>query len=460
MADRWEDIDALIDEAVDTLFVEASEDEQNATDADAAAVEFSGSSSPQAAAPEKSAPEPPPPPPPSGPPKAEEPPAAPDFSLDSDGPSLDEAVDSLFGSPADQAQASSVTSGDDDMDRAIDLAVDTLFVEEPDTPPPETTELDATVVQAAQQELTQTEPVPPPPPAKPKRAEAPPPKAKKPEAKKNSYEDVMAEELDRHLDTLFPDQAGEQTPAPKGEKVPKPPAPEPRKKEAPPPEPVPELPAEPMRGAEVASLRKLQEAILTLEWEISKTSVTALATELKRVRALFQDNVTVEFAAMSMRLVLDYMVKRMSRAHPESVRFLLEVAGLLEQNLTSSKKDPLGTFHQILTRYEHYKSVVRRAENIPDRKPSSSDELGIDDPQRFARVVDGQAATIIKAGRSLANQIPTSEDPEILIRSFRFLVTRSVNRILESTHRDHAETARPKKAAAKGKKADGRGGRS
>jgi hypothetical protein len=354
------------------------------------------------------------------------------------------------------------------MDRAIDLAVDTLFVEEPDTPPPETTELDATVVQAAQQELTQSEPVPAPepppepppdaapPPAKPKRAEAPPQKAKKPAAKKSSYEDVMAEELDRHMDTLFPEESVEEAPPPKAEKAPKAPAPEQRKKTEPPPEPVPELPAEPTRGAEVASLRKLQEAILTLEWEISKTSVTALATELKRVRALFRDNVTVEFAAMSMRLVLDYMVKRMSRAHPESVRFLLEVAGLLEQNLTSSKKDPLGTFHQILTRYENYKSVVRRAERIPDRKPSSSDELGIDDPQRFARVVDGQAATIIKAGRSLANQIPTSEDPEILIRSFRFLVTRSVNRILESTHRDHGEPVRPKKAAAKGKKADGR----
>ena len=38
--------------------------------------------------------------------------------------------------------AGEVTSGDIETDRAIDLAVDTLFVEEPDVPTPETAEVE------------------------------------------------------------------------------------------------------------------------------------------------------------------------------------------------------------------------------------------------------------------------------------------------------------------------------
>ncbi len=40
------------------------------------------------------------------------------------------------------APTTAITSGDDDTDRAIDLAVDTLFVEELEAPPPETTQLE------------------------------------------------------------------------------------------------------------------------------------------------------------------------------------------------------------------------------------------------------------------------------------------------------------------------------
>jgi hypothetical protein len=42
---------------------------------------------------------------------------------------------------------------------------------------------------------------------------------------------------------------------------------------------------------------------------------------------------------------------------------------------------------------------------------------------------------LIKAGRSLARVMDKSRDPKNLIRSFRFLVNRSVNRILESTRK-------------------------
>ncbi len=45
---------------------------------------------------------------------------------------------SSFSTPS---STSTVTSGDEDTDRAIDLAVDTLFVEEPETPAPETAQI-------------------------------------------------------------------------------------------------------------------------------------------------------------------------------------------------------------------------------------------------------------------------------------------------------------------------------
>jgi hypothetical protein len=180
-------------------------------------------------------------------------------------------------------------------------------------------------------------------------------------------------------------------------------------------------------------VRKLQEAILTLEWEISKRSIAVLTTELKRLRLRFQDDVTVDFAAVAMKLVLEYLAQRMSRAHPESIRFLLEVTDLLDESVTAASRDPLGMFHRILNRYETFKSVVRKAEGLPDRKQALLDDLRIDDPQGFAKLVEAQALMLIRASRSLAKGIDKSRDPKNLIRSFRFLVNRSVNRILEST---------------------------
>lgn len=185
--------------------------------------------------------------------------------------------------------------------------------------------------------------------------------------------------------------------------------------------------------AESFHLRNLQEAILTLEWEISQRSVTALAGEIRKVRAQFRDNVTVDFAVLSMRVVLDYVVKRMSRAHPESIRFLLDITDYLGKSLTSSMEDPLEAFHHILTRYEKYKTAVRKAEGIPDSKPQIVDELSIKEPDAFARTVTMQAVTLKRAGQSLVEKLGVSRDPENLIRSFRFLVNRALNRILEST---------------------------
>jgi len=182
-------------------------------------------------------------------------------------------------------------------------------------------------------------------------------------------------------------------------------------------------------------MRKLQEAILTLEWEISRRSIAVLTAELKELRIKFQDDVTVDFAAVAMKLVLEYLAQRMSRAHPESIRFLLEVTDLLERSVGVSTGDPLGVFHRILTRYDIFKSVVRKAEGMPDRKPPALDDLGIDEPQAFAKLVEAQALMLIRASRSLAKAINKSRDPKNLIRSFRFLVNRSVNRILENTYK-------------------------
>jgi hypothetical protein len=356
-----------------------------------------------------------------------------------------------------------VTSGDEETDRAIDLAVDTLFIEEPeaDAPPPETTRLEVTEVkpgipseEPVQDVVTPAEKAPPapprepapppgpapkpaPPPSRPVSKPAPPPSPAPPRPpaaaeEQVSYDDVMAMEIERHMDTLFEAKA---------------PAPAPPEKRAPAEAVAPQrerVPAPPP----VSPLRKLQEAILTLEWEISKRSIRTLAAELQRVRSQYQDNVTVDFAAMSMRIVLDYIVKRMAKAHPESIRFLLEVTDYLDRSLTASEQDPLGAFHRILTRYESYKSMVRKAEGLPDRKPPILHELGISDPEMFSRLVEGQGKTLIRAGYSLAKRIGSSQDPETLIRSFRFLVNRSVSRILESTQRDSG----PQKAGKPAKK--------
>jgi hypothetical protein len=167
--------------------------------------------------------------------------------------------------------------------------------------------------------------------------------------------------------------------------------------------------------------------------------------ELQNVRDQFSDNVTVDFAALSMRIVVDYLIKRTSRAHPESVRFLLEVTDFLDRNLATSGKDPLQAFHLILSRYEKYKSTVRKAEGLPDRKPPILNDLEIDNPEVFSEAVQSQAATIIRAGNSLAGRINSTQDPANLIRSFRFLVNRSVNRILDSTYKQ-------KKTSKKGSK--------
>lgn len=243
----------------------------------------------------------------------------------------------------------------------------------------------------------------------------------------------MAKEIERHMDTLFETEPATPEVAPKAG---------PAVAEAAPPK---ETRAARRR---VSPLRPLQEAILTLEWEISKRSISTLARELQRVRTQYDDNVTVDFAAMSMRIVLDYILKRMAKAHPESIRFLLEVTDYLDKSLAASEQDPLAAFHRILTRYESYKSMVRKAEGLPDRKPPILHQLEIRDPKTFSRVVEGQSKALIRAGYSLAKRIDSAEDPETLIRSFRFLVNRSVSRILESTQRDTGPQ-KPRKAGKK-----------
>ena len=444
-ADEIDDLDELIDRAVDTFFVEApSEEELNLS------------------AEEASPPAPPPPVQPQKPGKSAKP-----------GPSLDEAVQSLFTTsfhePLDEGSTTTVvTSGDNEIDRAIDLAVDTLFVEEPETPVPETTQLR---VESAEPPLP--EPVPPSfrsaPAAVAPRAEGPArgPAARAPGRQPEipepqvSYDDVMAQEIERHMRTVYEDQAPARPAVqtrkqPEAGAAPAAPLPAARRPVAPPAPPPPSAKpaapspkvqraaptaAKPMRGPKgsVSPVRKLQEAILTLEWEISKRSVIALSGELRKLRVRFQDDMTVDFAAVAMKLVLEYITQRLSRSHPESVRFLLEVTEFLDTSLAHPQQDPLNGFHHIMTRYEHFKSVVRKAEGLPDREPEVLAELEISDPQGFAKLVEAQALTLIKAGRSLARQMDKADDPKDLIRSFRFLVNRSINRILESTRRSKSE---------------------
>jgi len=403
--DLDEDLDALIDRAVDTFFVEAPSLEEAQPSFD----------QPQASPP---APDPEP-------------------STSGNLPSFDEVVDTLFmesfhGGKGTLAQP---TSGDAEVDRAIDLAVDTLFVEEPDTPPPETAQVQIKVEEllAGDDQFADYLGAPPAPSvARP--AVVPHPSAVDKAPKKDlSYDEAMAREIERHMHTLFTD-------VPKPESVS-------AAQVAPRPDIVPprDMAA---RDEDRQALRKLQEAILTLEWEISRRSVTGLANELHRVRQKFQDNVTVDFAALSMRIVLDYVVKRMSRSHPESIRFLLDVTDYLDGSLDTSMEDPLHAFHQILSRYESYKSIVRKAEGLPDEKPPSTRDLTIKDPDAFARMVEAQATTLMKAGRSLARRLKSSRDSENLIRSFRFLVNRSVNRILGDTR----VGAPPKPKKTKGRK--------
>ncbi|MCA1959484.1 MAG: hypothetical protein LDL33_01715 [Desulfomonile sp.] len=351
------------------------------------------------------------------------------FQVGSTGnPAAEDAAQSFFESLSTTFY--DVTSGDEETDRAIDLAVDTLFVEEPETPPPETTEVQATMID----EITLEEP-PPPRPEGPLEVE----RFEEPVASPSSAYDLAAElGLDEFKDTELEgafEAKPEPVPAPPPARVERMTAPKPRLETAPP--------------VQDMSLRKLEEAILTLEWEISRRSVTVLASELKKVRTRFQDNVTVDFAALAMRVVLDYIIKRMSRAHPESIRFLLEVTDYLKGAIASSRQDPLVAFDRILGRYEAYKSAVRRAEGIPDSSPAILRELEVTDPKAFYEMVKSQAATLAMAGRSLAERLNTVEAPENLIRSFRFLATRSFNRILESTRKKGVSTQPPPKKTAR-----------
>lgn len=400
-----DDLDTLIDKAVDTFFVEAPSAEE---------LSFQQEKSPE------SKPEPP----------------SKVGRSPSESPSLDEVVDSLFVSSfSTPSTASAITSGDPETDRAIDLAVDTLFIEEPETPAPETAQIkvEESIEEDAFEDYLSSRGM-----AKDHERRAALPSREAPASPDQasadddfSYDDAMAKEIERHLHTLFtePKEAAPEAPAAA-------PA-QPAKKSA------PKKPSAAPIVRAVSPLRKLQEAILTLEWEISRRSVTVLANEIRKVRVQHQDNVTVDFAALSMRVVLEYVTKRMSRAHPESIRFLLEVTDYLDRSIVASEEDPLRAFHHILTRYERYKSVVRKAEGLPDNSPAILNQLEIKDPAAFANIVERQAKAIMRAGESLARRLPKTNDPENLIRSFRFLVNRSVNRMLERTHKESV----PKKSS-------------
>lgn len=402
--DETDDLDSLIEDAVDTYFVEASSKAGRSSEsrqADVDSLEQPGMDKGQNKAGSKV--------------------------------SLDEAVDSLFMSSFEPtpvphlSPSTTITSGDPEIDEAIDLAVETLFVEEPETPPPETAQVRVADSPPEDQlgyypteERSYADRVDF---AGKARSEASRDKRASAHQAEVSYDDVMALEIGRHMHTLYDEMQETDV------------APEDRPQE----KAVSEATVRQLSGDDAKAVRKLQEAILTLEWEVSRRSVTSLANELHRVRTRFQDNVTADFAAMSMRVVLDYVAKRMARSHPESVRFLLEVTESLERILVSPGEDPLRSFHQILTRYERYKSVVRKAEGLPDRRPAILSELEIKDPDFFAGLVNAHASTLIKASHSLANGLKRVRDPETLIRSFRFLVTRSFNRILEKTHREKGE---------------------
>ena len=362
-SDDIEDLEKLIDRAVDTFFVEVSEEDERAFQ-----------DTPDAESPSIL-------------PKA--PPQSHVQQASSSGSKADSPTFESFSEGNISDSTGRMTSGDPETDRAIDLAVDTLFIEEPDSTTPETTEIELTETDAVDGILTDID--------------------------EKSIEEVFVEDISRgEIQSGL--NARHQQPAVSTKR-----------------------PIESLQQG--MPLKKLQEAILTLEWEISPRSVKVLSKELTKLRAKFQDDVTVDFAALAMRLVLDYVMKRMSRAHPESIRFLLVVTGFLHRNAGSDEKDPLVAFHQILTRYENFKTVVRKAEGLPDRD-NSADDLEIKDPEAFSKMVEAQALNLVKAGKSLAKQLDRTRDSRNLIRSFRFLVTRSVNRIFENTHKKVITSAR------------------
>jgi hypothetical protein len=88
---------------------------------------------------------------------------------------------------------------------------------------------------------------------------------------------------------------------------------------------------------------------------------------------------------------------------------------------------------------------VRRAEGIPDTQPDIVNDLSIKDPATFGRTVALQALTIKKAGESLVAKLESSQDSVNLIRSFRFLVNRAFNRILEGTCEQKPQRSQPRK---------------
>lgn len=437
--DETDDLDALIDRAVDTFFVEAPSEEET--------LDFIPE--PKVSPPPQAKVSPPPPPKvaPAPKPKVSPPPPRRDKTGGSfQGPSLDEAVDSLFMSSFQEppAPTTAITSGDDETDREIDLAVDTLFVEELESPPPETTQLEV-----GESEVPDDEDFKRHVEEHARRTKKPVPVVEQavlsesPADSAPSYDDAMAKEIQKHMHTLLEDQSYE----PRAEKA----APPAKPGSIPKPKPPARLtrvvpPAESeVKTTPVSSVRKLQEAILTLEWEISRRSITVLANEIHKLRTRFPDSVVVDFAALSMRVVLEYVVKRMSRAHPESVRFLLEVSDYLDKSFSESEEDPLSSFHHILSRYERYKSVVRKAEGLPDDDPAILHQLEIRDAVVFYKMVDQQTKTIAKAGHSLARKLNKTKDPENLIRSFRFLVNRAVNRILENTLKEKSKKVSKKR---------------
>jgi hypothetical protein len=420
-SDDMEDLNRLIDIAVDTLFVEVSEEDEQVLGDDSLgpglSASHSGSSSP-AYRKTHSSPE------------------------TVTGSSQFESLH--HGEPSGQDRTT--TSGDLETDRAIDLAVDTLFVEEPEAATPETAEVESLEFEVELEELAD--------------GEEPSDFVEEAEVEVEMEELFGGEEPSDRYDSKA--SVGITADAGKGRFLGAAPSENalagdihrenltrqekslrgaPLKREAAVPR------QRPVGGAQqVSALVKLQEAILTLEWEISPRSVTVLSKELAKLRARFRDDVTMDFGALAMRLVLDYVAKRMSRAHPESIRFLLVVAGLLHMNATSGATDPLAAFHQILTRYESFKVTVRKAEGLPERGAASISDLAIDDPESFSKMVAAQALTLLNAGKSLAKKLDTTDDSRNLIRSFRFLVTRSANRILEHTHKKRIDRDAVKKS--------------
>ncbi len=116
-SDDIEDLDRLIDRAVDTFFVEVSEEDDQDPQYEASATEQTAVA-----------------------PKASPQSHVKEGSLDESG--TDSLTFESFYEGEVSGSGRKVTSGDFETDRAIDLAVDTLFVEEPDVPTPETAEVE------------------------------------------------------------------------------------------------------------------------------------------------------------------------------------------------------------------------------------------------------------------------------------------------------------------------------